>query len=177
MLRWVSIRRPQFRAECFNTGTIDECVSLTTEIYRTNVFATQEENRLFNLDHCSQLQRALLCTDVAALWGENVQLLIWVLFTVGTISPDWDTRIWFINLLYRAVSTSTKSWYKSRWPHWWREQTLQNLTNFIWSKVRFAKAFENICDELESRNVSDMASGSEMVVGTSYPFWSSGDDS
>ena len=156
MLRWTSIRRPQLLAIHYDSGTVDECVGIAVEIYKANILAKQEENRSFMLGHCSQLQHALLRTDVSSSWGEHIQLLIWILFVVGTIYPGWDTRKWFIGLLRRAISATYQN--KTWWPLW-REQALHHLTDFIWSKLRFEEAFEKICDELESMDVSGVASG------------------
>ncbi len=165
ILRWTSIRRPQVFATSYNSGTIDECVSIAVEIYKTNALAAQEENRPFMLDHCSQLQRALLRTDVSSFWGEHIQVLIWILFVVGTISPDWDTRKWFVCLLHRAMSATYQN---GTWWPLWREQALHNLTSFVWSKVRFEEAFDKICDELESLDPPHAVADPPASVGIPY---------
>ena len=145
-LKWVSIQRARFRAGCYNSGTKDECISNVIEIFRINVFSTQPENKSFNSRFCSQLRSALLRTNITSYWDEQIQILIWALFVVGTIDYKWESRHWFMDLLRQSISYR----YANRdWPSTWREEALQNLTSFLWSELRFAEPFVRICDELE----------------------------
>lgn len=145
-LKWVSIQRTQFRAKCFNSGTKDECLIHVIEIFRSNVFSTQPENKLFNLRFCSQLQSALKRTNISSYWDEQIQMLIWALFVVGTIEFEWESRHWFMDLLRRSISYT---YANEVWPDTWREEALRNVKSFLWSEVRFAEHFRKICDEVE----------------------------
>ena len=149
-LKWVSIRRAQFRAGCYNSGTKDECISNVIEIFRSNVFSTQPENKDLNSGCCSQLQRALMRTNIASYWDEQIQILIWALFVVGTIEFEWQSRHWFMDLLRRSISYR---YANGDWPSTWRDEALQNLMSFLWSEVQFAEPFVKICDELERLTV------------------------
>ena len=144
-LKWVGIRRTRFRAVCYNSGTKDECLGNALEIFRINVFATQPENKMFNWGFCSQLQRALLQTDLFSYWDRHNQMLVWILFIVGTIESDWETRHWFMDLLRRSISYT---YANENWPDTWREEALQNLESYIWCE-RLSDHFARICDELE----------------------------
>jgi hypothetical protein len=145
-LKWVSIRRAQFRANWYNSGTKDECISNVIEIFRSNVFSTQPENKSLNFDSCSQLQCALMRTNLSSYWDEQIRILIWVLFVVGTIEFEWESRHWFMDLLCRSISYR---YANGIWPGTWREETLWDLKSFLWSDLRFAARFTKICDEVE----------------------------
>jgi hypothetical protein len=145
-LRWVWVRRTQFRARCYNSGTKDECISTVIEIFRSNVFGSQLENKCLKFLFCLQLQRALMQTNISSYWDEELEMLIWALFVVCTIEFEWESRPWFMDLLHRSLSYR----YANRgWPGSWRQQTLQYLKSFLWSEVRFEACFVKICDELE----------------------------
>ena len=144
-LKWVAIRRAQARAACYNSGTKDECLGNALEIFRSNVFATQAENKFFNRGFCSQLQHALLRTDLSSYWDKHNQMLIWILFVVGTIESDWESKHWFMDLLRRSISYS---YANGNWPDTWREEALQNLDSYIWCE-RLSEHFGKICDKLE----------------------------
>jgi len=159
-LKWVSIQRAQFRASCYNTGTKDECISNVIEIFRCNVFATQPESRSLNLDFCSQLQHALMRTDLCSFWNGQIQILIWALFVVGTVEFEGGSRRWFMDLLRRSISHRYAS---EDWPSTWTKEALQNLKSFLWSEVRFAESFVKICDEVEQLNALEV--GSKMASG------------
>ena len=154
-LKWISVRRTQFRASCYNTGTKDECISNVIEIFRCNVFATQPESKSLNLDFCSQLQHALMRTDLFSFWNGQTQILIWALFVVGTVEFEGESRRWFMDLLRRSISHRYAS---EDWPSTWTEEALQNLKSFLWSEVRFAESFVKICDEVEQLNALEVAS-------------------
>jgi hypothetical protein len=159
-LKWVSVRRMQLRARCYNTGTKDECISNVIEIFRCNVFGTQPESRSLNFDFCSQLQHALMRTDLFLYWDGQTQILIWALFVVGTVEFEGEFRRWFMDLLCRSISHRYAS---EHWPGTWREEALQNLKSFLWSEVRFGESFIKICDELEQ--LSALEAGSKMAPG------------
>jgi hypothetical protein len=159
-LQWISVRRAQFRASCYNTGTKDECVSNVIEIFRCNVFSTQPESRTLNFDFCSQLQHALMRTDLFSYWNGQTQILIWALFVVGTVEFEGESRRWFMDLLRRSIS---HRYATEDWPGTWRQEALQNLKAFLWSEVRFAESFVKICDEVEQLNA--LEAGSIMAPG------------
>ena len=159
-LKWVGVRRMQFRARCYSTGTKDECISNVIEIFRCNVFGTQPENRSLNSDFCSQLQHALMRTDLFLYWDGQTQILIWALFVVGTIEFEGEFRRWFMDLLRRSISHRYAS---EHWPGTWREEALQNLKSFLWSEVRLGESFIKICDEVEQLNA--LEAGSNMAPG------------
>jgi hypothetical protein len=159
-LKWVSVRRTQFRARCYNTGTKDECISNVIEIFRCNVFGTQPESGDLNFDFCSQLQHALTRTDLFLYWGGQTQVLIWALFVVGTVEFEGEFRRWFMDLLRRSISHRYAS---EHWPGTWREEALQNLKSFLWSEVRLGESFIKICDEVEHLNA--LEAGSKMAPG------------
>jgi hypothetical protein len=154
-LKWISIRRTQFRASCYNTGTKDECISNVIEIFRCNAFATQPESKGLNLDFCSQLQHALMRTDLFSYWDGQTQILIWALFVVGTVEFEGESRRWFMDLLRRSISHRYAS---EDWPATWTEEALQNLKSFLWSEVRFAESFVKICNEVEQLNALEVGS-------------------
>jgi hypothetical protein len=149
-LKWVTIRRAQFRARCYNSGTKDECISTAVEIFRCNVFGTQPENKCLNFVCCSQLQRALVQTDISSYWDEEVEMLIWALFVVCTIEFEWESKPWFMDLLHRCLSYR---YANQIWPSSWRHQTFQYLKSFLWSEARLAACFVKTCDELERLTV------------------------
>jgi hypothetical protein len=159
-LKWIAVRRTQFRATCYNTGTKDECISNVIEIFRINVFGTQPESREFNLDFCSQLQHALMRTDLSLYWNGQTQILIWVLFVVGTVEFEGEFRRWFMDLLRRSISYSYAS---EHWPSTWREEALHDLKSFLWSEVRLAEPFIKICNEVEQLNA--LEAGSKVARG------------
>ena len=144
-LQWVSIRRAQFRASCYNSGTKDECVGNAIEIFRNNVFSTQPEMNSLNLAFCSQLQRALMETNLSSYWDKHIQMLIWALFVAITIECEWESRPWFMDLLHRSISCS---YANEDWPDTWRQEALQSLKSFVWSE-RLLQNFVKICDELD----------------------------
>jgi hypothetical protein len=159
-LKWISVRRAQFRASCYNTGTKDECIGIAIEIFRCNVFAAQPESRSLNFNFCSQLRHALMRTDLFSYWNGRTQILIWALFVVGTVEFEGESRQWFMDLLRRSISHRYAS---EDWPGTWREEALQNLKSFLWSEVRFAESFVKICDEVEQLNA--LGVGSKMAPG------------
>jgi Fungal specific transcription factor domain len=163
-LKWVSIRRAQFRARCYNSGTKDECISNVIEIFRSNVFSTQPENKSFNFGICSQLQPALVRTNISSYWEDQVQMLIWALFVVGTIEFEWESRYWFVDLLRRSISYK---YANGDWPGTWRQEIMQSLKLYLWSELRFAESFARICDELErlAKRQAETGRSSLLAIG------------
>jgi hypothetical protein len=145
-LKWIAIRRARFRARCCDSGTKDECISNVIEIFRCNVFSTQPENESLNFGFCSQLQCALMQTNLSSYWGEQIHMLIWALFVVGTIEVEWESTHWFMDLLRRTIS---HRYANEDWPGTWRQETLEVLKSFLWSELRSASSFAKICDTLE----------------------------
>ena len=144
-LKSQSYDRAEFLATCHNSGTIDDCIANAIEIYRINVFSTQPENRNVTLDFCSHLYTAFSKTDLASFWNNQVDLLIWVLFVVSTISYDFETKNWFVDLLQRAIAARYDG---QDWPAGWEEGEMENLRGLVWSDVRLSGSFTNTCMQL-----------------------------
>ena len=139
-------------------GTKDECVGIALEILVHNVIWLPSHHRSLTLEFCSRLQTALIQTDISTCWDDEIDLLRWILFVVGTVSPPWDGKKWFIDLLHRAVSFEYSN--DEEWPFVWKDKELQNLKRFVWSEVRLEDACRKVCAVLERQNLQELGSES-----------------
>ena len=139
---------------------MDECISNVIETFRCNVFGSQPECRSLNFDFCSQLQHALMRTDLTFVLERADSDSHLGIVRCGNREFEGEFRRWFMDLLRRSISHRYASEY---WPGTWREEALQNLKSFLWSEVRFAESFIKICDEVEQLNA--LEAGSKMTPG------------
>jgi hypothetical protein len=130
--------RARFLAKCYNSGTIDECILVTIEIFAIKAFLTKPIRRFLNLSYYSQLQRAHMRTKIQIFWDCKNDLLMRVLFITGTIDFECDEKDLFLDVLRRAISLRYGS---KEWPPRSRDRELENLTLLAWSKVRVHGCF------------------------------------
>jgi hypothetical protein len=150
--------RPQIRLSIPDSDVVNACVSFAIELVIANAFFQSVDQRFLAIRFCSRIQSILSnCTDWEP-WKSKFAILIWVLFVVCTMTPEWPTRPWFISRLRQALCLNFGS---TEWPAGWQDNVLEVLKGYAWSEVRFSRMFHVTCEELLHRRSSDSSPVSE----------------
>jgi hypothetical protein len=133
----------RLHARFHGQGTINECVSLTINIFVLKVFFMHvlDESRM---DLCSKLRIALELTNVKFLQYEHMDLLTWVLFAAGSLAPNMSQwKGWFVDRLKAALAAHfTPATDTSFLDMYLKEYTAKVLQNHAWSEKLLAHVFE-----------------------------------
>jgi hypothetical protein len=96
---------------------------------------------------CDQLQLALLASGLHDYWGQDISLLLWVLFMQLAGAEHWDGKQWALQLLVDTLSHHYGSGHRN-WPPNWCEMQRLNLMKFTWSELYLSTSFNATCRDL-----------------------------
>lgn len=133
-------------AELFGSGTKAECIGLVHSLFLFLVLRLMPWNApVINL--CEQLQSALLASGLHDYWGSDIDVLLWVLFTLLAGAEGWDGKYWALELLLDTLTYRYRS-EPSKWPLDWCEKQRRNLVRFTWSNLYLTVSLKATCQDL-----------------------------
>lgn len=148
----MAMRNGMVHAELFGSGTKAECISLIHNLFLFLVLRLMPWNApCINL--CEQLRSALSASGLHDYWGRDIDVLLWVLFTLLAGAECWDDKNWALELLLRTLSHRYGS-EQPKWPRDWCESQRLNLVRFTWSDSYLARSFKTTCRDLEGLSQS-----------------------
>ena len=148
----MAMRNGMVHAELFGSGTKAECISIIHNLFLFLVLRLMPWNApLTNL--CGQLQSALLGSGLDDYWGQDIDILLWVLFMLLAGAEHWSDRHWALDLLLATLSHRYRS-EQHEWPPEWREMQRLNLIRFTWSEMYLTDSFRATCRDLATLSQS-----------------------
>lgn len=126
------------------TGQVEECCLLAAFLYH-NITLRQIVDVISNTPQGELLQRlkiALQKTDLNSLWGQELELLLWVSMTASTINVV-QTDPWFKDLVKRALKAFVPR------PSLTRVKYI--LGRFLWNESISGPACTRLFEELHCR--------------------------
>jgi hypothetical protein len=151
----MAMRNGSVHAELSGSGTKAECTSLVLNLFMFLVLRLMPwKAPVTNL--CDQLQTALLATDRHDYWGPDIDVLLWVLFTLAASAEHWPGKPWALRLLLNTLSCHYACG-PAGWPPNWCQLQWLNLRRFVWSEVYLNESFQETCQELVTMGPSSPA--------------------
>jgi hypothetical protein len=148
----MAMRNGMVHSELFGSGTKAECISLIHNLFLFLVLRLMPWNApCINL--CDQLRSALLASGLHDSWGRDIDVLLWVLFTLLAGAESWDDKNWALALLLRTLSHRYGS-EQPKWPRDWCESQRLNLVRFTWSDTYLTPSFKTTCRDVEALSQS-----------------------
>jgi hypothetical protein len=148
----MAMRNGVVHSELFGSGTKAECISLSHNLYLFLVLRLMPwKAPIVNL--CDQLQSALLASGLNDYWGQDVNVLLWVLFMLLAAAEYRDGKRWALKLLLDTLSHYHGSEQRD-WPPNWCEMQRLNLMELTWSEIYLTDSFKSTCRDLVTMNQS-----------------------
>ena len=142
----MAMRNGMVHSQLFGSGTKAECISISQNLFLFLVLRLMPWNApLTNL--CEQLQSALLASELDDYWGQDVDVLLWVLFMLLAGAEYWDCKQWALELLLCTLSHRYEG-ERPNWPPEWCEMQHLNLVRFTWSEIYLLDSFKATCRDL-----------------------------
>jgi hypothetical protein len=104
---------------------VQECCRIAAAVHVKNVFRQIPPTSAVYNKLGVDLKASLLRTDLASLWGENIEILLWIAFMGGVAASSGQS--WYTSLIARICHfLGITTWQESR----------QILETFLWSDER-----------------------------------------
>jgi len=150
---WIVYRFLELIVETSNVPAraYERCCCLAAFLYHHMHFrrhAIQSHTQCILLD---KLKQALLKTDLDACWGDDIELLLWILVTAAAVEDF--TKVWFMDLLKRVWTTFIPK------PGLLRMKYI--LRRFLWNE----RTSNPDCEKVHKEMLSSPFQGAKYKVG------------
>ena len=143
----MAMRNGMVHSQLFGSGTKGECISLIHNLYLFLVLRLMPwKAPLVNL--CEQLQSALLSSGLHDYWGQEIDVLLWLLFMLPAGAEYWEGKQWALQVLLDTLSHYYNRSEQRDWPPDWCEMQRSNLMKFTWSEIYLTPSFTRTCQDL-----------------------------
>jgi hypothetical protein len=135
---WIADRLTHLIVQANNdptgVGTYEECCCLASFLYHHShflpfCFITGVQSTML-----ARLKQALLLTDLDKCWGDDIELLLWVLVTAASVEDV--TKVWFLDLLRQTHMTFN--------PRPGLNRMKYILTRFLWNQRTSSPACDKV---------------------------------
>lgn len=123
------------KAKYVGTDSIEECVCTALNVCNIVICAGCEvpSTSAILTRYCTRLSNMIKRTLASGLWQQNLDMLIWVMFTCTLVRRDAEQIAWGRQVITRAMEYRFGS--RSAWSQQWREQLVTLLCRFTWSSA------------------------------------------
>lgn len=139
---WIADRLTHLIVQTHNdltgAGAYEECCCLAAFLYhhvhfRPFVFVTGVQSAML-----ARLKQALLITDLDKCWGDDIELLLWVLVTAAAVEDVM--KDWFLDLLRRTQNTFN--------PRPGLNRIKYILSRFLWNQRTSSPACDKVYEKM-----------------------------
>jgi hypothetical protein len=122
------------QVRCGQEHPVAVCIRTVAAMYTNTVFRRLPHTSAVHSHAVIELRDWLAQTDLDSLWGDNIKVLLWILFMAGTLASDSEKPYYAALLAEICRSLNVTTWAESH----------QILRSFLWSDEMWEAPCKNL---------------------------------
>lgn len=123
-------------------GSYEQCCSIAAHIYSNMIFRNFPPDSPVQVSLLHQLKQALEDSDMDIAWAQNLEMLLWIMFSASAVARGYPVRSWFRKEL-RGFTSRIRVILGMSW-----EDMKRMLQKFLWPDASCEDAGRGLWEEM-----------------------------